>query len=143
VVGVPTWIGPGYPDYYDGDDDQSSDQSAEMGPVAGNGYGPDQGPYDPNAQSPYDQPLPLAPYPQAPPVQAPAGAPQPNQQAVTLIFKDGRPPEQIRNYILTGSTLFVGNRWPSEIPLGDLDLAETVKVNRDAGVDFQMPAGTR
>jgi hypothetical protein len=132
--GVP-WIGPGYMDYADSDDGQSADQ----GPVAQNGYG-DNG--DPD-QSPYPQPaLPLAPYPPQP-AEAHSNGSQPSQAAVTLIYKDGRPPEQIHNYILTGTTLYVGNRWPAEIPVDELDLAETVKVNRDAGVDFQMPAGTR
>ena len=77
------------------------------------------------------------------PAQAPASATQLPQEAVTLIFKDGRPPEQIRNYILTGSTLYVGGRRPSQISVDELDLPETARVNRDAGVDFQMPAALK
>jgi hypothetical protein len=60
-----------------------------------------------------------------------------------LIFKDGRPPMQIHNYLLTRDTLFVGDRHPSEIPVDQLDLGETAKVNRAAGVDFRLPEGTR
>jgi hypothetical protein len=66
-----------------------------------------------------------------------------SEAAVTLIFKDGRPPEQIHNYILTRDTLYVGDRRSSEIPIDQLDLEATAKVNRDAGVDFRVPEGSR
>ena len=65
------------------------------------------------------------------------------EAAVTLIFKDGRPPKQIHNYILTRDMLYVGDRYPSQIPVDQLDLEATAKVNRDAGVEFRLPAGTR
>jgi hypothetical protein len=60
-------------------------------------------------------------------------------EAVTLVFKDGRPPEQIHNYILTRTTLFVRDQHARKIPTDQLDLAATAKVNQDAGVDFQLP----
>jgi len=50
---------------------------------------------------------------------------------------------QIHNYLLTRDTLFVGDRHPSEIPVDQLDVGETAKVNRAAGVDFRLPEGTR
>jgi hypothetical protein len=61
------------------------------------------------------------------------------EEAVTLIFKDGRPPEQIHNYLLTRTTLFVGDQGRRAIPTDQLDLVATAKVNQDAGVDFQLP----
>ena len=132
--GYPGWVDPGYVGNPDEDDDGSAQQVA----AGDNGTGYDQS----GDQGPYDQALPLAPYPPMP-AQAPASATQLPQEAVTLIFKDGRPPEQIRNYILTGSTLYVGGRRPSQISVDELDLPETARVNRDAGVDFQMPAALK
>jgi hypothetical protein len=59
--------------------------------------------------------------------------------AVTLVFKDGRPPETIHNYALTRTTLYVTDAKPQEIPVDDLNLPATEKVNREAGVKFQLP----
>jgi hypothetical protein len=59
--------------------------------------------------------------------------------AVTLIFKDGRPPEHIHNYLLTPTTLFVGDQQRRTIPVDQLDLTATAQVNQDAGVDFRLP----
>ena len=134
VVGYPIpWIGPGYlGDQYLGDQDQAEGDQAPA--QAGSGA-ENAGAYD---GPPYPQALP--PYPPAEVHPAPI---QPPQQAVTLIFKDGRAPEQIHNYILTGTTLYVGDRRPSEIPIDELDLKETTRVNQDAGVDFQMPAALK
>ncbi|MBW4037325.1 MAG: hypothetical protein HIU91_00365 [Acidobacteria bacterium] len=59
--------------------------------------------------------------------------------AVTLVFKDGRPPETIHNYALTRTTLYVTDSKPREIAVDDLNLPATEKVNREAGVKFQLP----
>jgi hypothetical protein len=82
---------------------------------------------------------------QAAPAQVyrPAYAPQPppaDEEAVTLIFKDGRPSEQIHNYILTAKTLYVQDERRRVIPVEQLDLAATEKANLDAGVEFQLPS---
>jgi hypothetical protein len=134
VVGYPIpWIGPGDlgdPDLGYPDADEGDQASAQADSGAENA-----GAYD---EPPYQQALP--PYL---PAQVHPASVLPPQQAVTLIFKDGRAPEQIHNYILTGTILYVGDRRPSEIPLDQLDLKETTRVNQDAGVDFQMPAGLR
>jgi len=66
-----------------------------------------------------------------------------SEEAVTLIFKDGRPPEQIHNYILTPTTLYVGDQHHRAIPTDQLDLVATARVNQDAGVDFQLPNALR
>ncbi len=85
-------------------------------------------------QQGYPQPgaAPYAGAPLAP--QAPA-----QEEAVTLIYKDGRPSEQIRNYALTRTALYIPGPHVREIPLSQLDLAATEQVNRDAGVDFRLP----
>ena len=89
---------------------------------------------------------PLEPYP-APPLQPwqpnavlphPSTAPG-SEDAVTLIFKDGRPPEQIHNYLLTRTILYVDDTNHQVIPTSQLDLVATAKVNHDAGVDFRLP----
>ena len=65
------------------------------------------------------------------------------EAAVTLVFKDGRPNQQIHNYMLTRTTLFVQDEHRREIPVDDLDLAATQKINKDDGVDFQLPGASR
>jgi hypothetical protein len=65
--------------------------------------------------------------------------PEPRDESVvTLVYKDGRT-EQIHNYMLTRTTLYVQDQQRREIAIADLDLDATAKVNRDAGVDFQIP----
>jgi hypothetical protein len=61
-------------------------------------------------------------------------------EAVTLVFKDGRSPVQIHNYLLTRTMLYVRDQQHREIPTDQLDLAATAKVNQAAGVDFQLPS---
>jgi hypothetical protein len=78
------------------------------------------------------------PYPQShPAIAQPAPA---REDLVTLVFKDGRPNEQIRNYMITATTLTVvqGHRM-HDVAIADLDLAATEKVNRAAGVSFKLP----
>ncbi len=54
------------------------------------------------------------------------------QPATTLIFKDGRPPAQVHNYALTGSTLYaLDGESRQEIPLSLLNVPATVEANRD------------
>jgi hypothetical protein len=72
----------------------------------------------------------------------PQPPPEP-ESAVTLVFKDGRPSEQIHNYMLTRTTLYVQDEHRRVISVADLDLAATQKVNKDAGVDFQLPGSGR
>jgi hypothetical protein len=76
----------------------------------------------------------------------PAAAPAPaaeNTEAVTLVFKDGRASEQIHNYILSRNTLSVLDGRHRDIPVDQLDLVATEKANREAGVDFHLPASAR
>jgi hypothetical protein len=102
---------------------------------------------DVNEQAPppdngYDQGYIQAPAPR-PAYQPQAAAPSavPDQPEVTLLFKDGRPPQQVQNYAVTRTTLYVldGERRRA-IPLDEIDLPQTEKTNRDAGLDFETPA---
>ena len=69
-------------------------------------------------------------------------APVHAQPATVLIFKDGRPPEKVHNYALTGSTLYaLDGDLRREIPLALLNVPATVETNRAAGVDFSLPVG--
>jgi hypothetical protein len=74
------------------------------------------------------------------PAQTPAAEPA-AEDDITLVFKDGRPPEKIQNYLLTRITLYVQGARLRQIAVADIDLAATQKVNRDAGIDFQLPNG--
>lgn len=69
-------------------------------------------------------------------------SPEP-QQTLTLLFKDGRPAQQVRNYILTPKWIYIqdGNR--RAIAVDELDVAATAQVNRQAGADFELPAMPR
>ena len=100
---------------YDGYDAQS-DQNVP--PYPESGYGT---PYDPNVPN----------VPSAPPLK---------ESAITVVFKDGRAPLQVHNYILSRTTLSVLDAQHREIPVADIDLAATQKANFDAGVSFQLPA---
>ena len=130
-VGSP-WIGPGYLGYPDSyfDSDTGDEQP----------YYPQQPEY--GAAPEPDGQMPPPPYVEQPPPpqQAVAAAPLPAEEAVTILFKDGRAPLQIHNYALTRTTLYVRDQRHRDIPLDELDLAATVKANHDAGVDFQLPA---
>jgi hypothetical protein len=122
-------------------------------PEYGNPY-PQSMPSYPAYPEPQPAPESAYAYPEAPPAYPPR-APQPTPAApqmhyvpgsadtVTLIFKDGRPPEQIKNYLATKKTLTIidGNRH-REIPIADLDVAATIQANRETGVGFQLPAAT-
>ena len=127
--GVISWINPdflGYPGYYD-DFSAAADTTDTSVAYDAQLAGQDQ----PEVRTPYE-PSYAPVYPQQ------QGAPVP-EDAVTLVFRDGRPSQQIHNYALTRSTLYVLDPRHQEIPIEDLDLAATEKVNRDAGVDFQLP----
>ena len=139
---------PGYDSGYDSGD--GDDGSYDGGPyddgsgVAAEGYGPPQPGYG-QAPSGYDeQPIPYAGAYAAPEPMASAStvvtAPSLfDDNAVTLVFKDGRAPEKIHNYALTRTMLYVTDGRRQEIPVAALNWPATEKINREAGVDFQLP----
>jgi hypothetical protein len=60
--------------------------------------------------------------------------------ATALVFRDQHV-EEVRNYAISGGTLWVLNDHQAgkKIPLAQLDLAATARINDDRGVDFQVP----
>ena len=128
----------------------------------------DSGGYDDNAQGsassypdvpPYADygPVPDAPpapaYGQAPPAPAPisrqpyagsiSSAPE-VQQPLTVIFKNGRAPETMQNYMMNSKTLTdLDQQHYEQIPLDQIDMAATEQTNRTRGVDFRAPAASR
>jgi hypothetical protein len=130
-----------YPSGYDMQDNYAGDQSAQASQVGG-----DNGNYEPEAGSGDGEPSPEMAYraqQDVPP--PPPGVPEPlPQAAITLVFKDGHS-QQVRNYALTKTTLYVlddaaSGRRP-EIPLDTIDLAATERTNQESGLDFSIPAG--
>ncbi len=63
--------------------------------------------------------------------------------AVKLVYKDGRPSEEIYNYMLTRTRLYVQDGHRREIAVDDLDLEAMQKANKEAGADFRLPGKGR
>ena len=127
------WLNYGVPWYLDGGayyDDSANDNSTDAS--------------DADTQSYNDQPAAQDQPTQEEPAQPSAVEPTLyDSDAVTLVFKDGRPSEQIHNYILTRTTVYVTDAHHREIPVADLDLAATEKTNHEAGVTFKLPQAVR
>jgi hypothetical protein len=66
--------------------------------------------------------------------------PKPDEEPATaLVFRD-KHVEEVRNYAISGGMLWVLNEQAAKkIPLAQLDLDATAKMNDDRGVDFQVP----
>jgi len=66
--------------------------------------------------------------------------PEPDAEPETaLVFRDQHV-EEVRNYAISGGAVWVLNAQAAKkIPLVNLDIAATVKMNEDRGVDFQVP----
>jgi len=117
-------------------DDYGYDQGGYYGgdaPAPYRDYG-----YEPNPAWPYGA-QDAAPVDEQPAGTVAQGAPL-RQSTITLIFNDGRPPEQVHNFLLTGSTLTVLDAQYREIPLKEVNVAATESANRAAGVEFRVPA---
>jgi hypothetical protein len=55
------------------------------------------------------------------------------------VFRDQHK-QEVRNYAIVGQTLWsFGTQRTEKIPLSDLDLPATTKVNDEHGVDFRLP----
>jgi hypothetical protein len=108
----------------------------------------------------YQAPDMLPPYPeqpaQAPGVYPPAAGVYPqtssgsqlssgltSEDGVTLVFKDGRAPVQIHDYVLTRNVVYVWDRHQRVIPIDQIDMVATAKANSDAGIDFELPETQR
>jgi hypothetical protein len=130
-------------DWFDGDDSGQRSQPAAAA------AGPESAPQAPYGEDFYDYgyPPPPARPPYNPEAQQSGAAPQNISQSdgldhppVTLVFNDGRPPEKVQSYVLTGSLIFVTDPGHQrKIALAELDLPATIEQNQKAGVDFQLP----
>ena len=56
-----------------------------------------------------------------------------------LVFLDGHQ-QEVTNYAIMGQTVYVFDKRTQKIALTDLDVAATIKLNDDRGVDFHLPA---
>lgn len=147
--GYPGWYGNyGYydPYFYDPywwwDSSSSYDDSQDQDVAQGNQMD-QQGPDDQGAQGNYgdnyngagdqDAYARSAPYE---PRHSELTAPSP---PTTLVFRDQHQ-EEIQNYAIVGNTLFsFSAERTQEIPLSDLDIPATTKINGDRGVNFKVP----
>jgi hypothetical protein len=59
-----------------------------------------------------------------------------------LVFLDGHQ-QEVTNYAIVGQTVYVFDKRTQKIALTDLDVAATIKLNDDRGVDFQVPPHTK
>jgi hypothetical protein len=75
---------------------------------------------------------------------APAFAPSLPELPLTVIFKGGRSPAKIQNYMMTARMLIdLDSQHYEQIPLDQIDAAATERVNSAAGVVFQIPGASR
>jgi hypothetical protein len=60
-------------------------------------------------------------------------------QPTELVFRD-KHTEEVQNYAIVGQTFWIlNNEKARKIPIAQLDIPATRKVNEDRGVDFQLP----
>ena len=143
----PTWPGYGYPyliepGFYDWDD---SDNSA-----------PDNSAYDQSGAAPY-YPAPDPDYGYGAPGEIPSAsaqgqqraaaeptAPSAPEQPLTVIFKSGRDPVKMQNYMMTSKVLTdLDSRHYEQIPIDQIDIAATQWANSAVGVRFEIPDASR
>jgi hypothetical protein len=144
----PFVIDPGFYDWsLPGDNGDGEGGTASYPPYA------DYGAYAASPQEPYYSP---GPYPQQQYEPAPmpsgarpaypgatSGAPA-AEESLTLIFKNGRAPQTVRNYMMNSKTLTnMDQRHYEQIPLDQIDIAATQQANRARGLDFQVPVASR
>ena len=142
----PAWLGYGYPylidpGFYDWDDSDDSADNQSGAPAdypAGDypapypeyGYGP-----------PGEMPPETAQVEQ--PAAAAVSAPV-DEQPLTVIFKGGRAPVKMQNYMMTAKVLTdLDPRHYERIPLDEINIAATQRVNSAAGVEFDVPGTSR
>ena len=74
-------------------------------------------------------------------VQAPA-----KPRNVILVFRDGHK-EKIQNYVIQGDLLYASEEywrtgsWTEKIPIAELNIPATLRLNRKRGVKFDLPSG--
>lgn len=148
----PGYIDPGYTGSFD-QYGSGYDQNGGYGDEQQNGPSP-SGQYADQSRPPYNgpygqRPAPPEGYPnryQRPPAEEQTSAnPGPitnglDHPEVTLIFNNNRPEEQVKNYAVTSTTLFIldGTK-RRQIPISELDIPKTVEKNQENGIEFTVP----
>jgi len=143
----PAWPGYGYPyvidpGFYDwGDSDDSADNEGGAapyypGPYSDYGYGaPGETPREGFAaeSAPYQPSAAIEP-----------AAPSVPGQTLTVIFRSGRAPVKMENYMMTARVLTdLDSRHYEQIPIDQIDIAATQQINGAAGVRFNIPGASR
>lgn len=99
------------------------------------------------AQAPppeYDQAPPATAAPRQPYAGSAAAVPASAERELTVIFKDGRAPEKMQNYMMNSKSLTdLDHQHYEQIPLDQIDIAATEHANRAIGLDFQVPGPSR
>ena len=140
-------IDPGFYDWGDTDDSGYGQGSAADNSTAP--Y-PDQSAAYPDQSYPAPAEPPQARYAdEMPPGSAPSESPQAGSapvaapeslQALTVIFKGGRAPAKIQNYMMTATALTdLDHHKFEQIPLDEIDVAATRQANLANGIDFKIP----
>ncbi|HEV2135060.1 MAG TPA: hypothetical protein VGR47_12550 [Terracidiphilus sp.] len=166
LFSYPQWLGYPYvldPGFYDWSDYNNSGYDQNNQPTGyndqGSGYPPEypngdyaepgSGAYGDQSQQPPPWPGPGTPeyVPENPPSDtgvSAAFAPPLQGGSLTVIFKGGRAPEKMQNYMVTAKTLtdFDAGHY-EQIPLDQIDVAATAQANRASGLDFQVPGASR
>jgi hypothetical protein len=137
----------GATDYSSGDssDQQGANYSANQGPE----YQPEPAADESRAQYPprreaYTREASSAPVQIQEYHFANSSSPAPAGPPLTVIFKGGRTPLKMQNYMVNSTSLTDFDREHFEkIPLDQVDLAATEQINRQHGIDFQVPISSR
>ena len=146
VSNYPAWPGYGYPylidpGFYDwSDSDNSAYTQSDTAPYYPAQY-PDDG-YSAPGETPQED-LP-AWNPQGQRAAAAPATPSAPEQTLTVIFKSGRDPVKMQNYMLTAEVLTdLDSRHYEQIPIDQIDIVATRWANGDAGVRFEIPGPSR
>jgi hypothetical protein len=154
VYTYPNWLGYGYPydldpgffDWGDTDDTEPDNSAYDQ-----NGAGP-EAPYPDYGYGAPEESAQEGFYGEIPPESAQgeqrAGAepmaPSAPEQPLTVIFKSGRAPVTMQNYMMSATTLTdLDSRHYEQIPIDEIDVAATEQANRAAGVGFEIPGAAR
>lgn len=99
-------------------------------------YSPSPSYYSPNTSPP---PVNSAPEPQSHQQQKPIrSASDEFAEPTVLVFRNGHR-QEVANYAIMGSTLFVLSGPRSRIPIAELDVPATERENQSRGLDFHVP----
>jgi len=139
VNNYPAWLGYGYPYLTDPgfNDSGDSDNSVYNESGAALNY--------PAPSSDYGAPTPTGAQNglRAAEVPSPPSSPLP-EQTLTVIFKNGRAPIEMHNYMMNTEVLTdLDSRHHEQISMDQIDVAATQRVNWAAGVGFEIPVVTR